>query len=123
MSAYVPMTDDDCNKVTAKNILEAHSPYMLSHYRPLIRRLEQAVLYRIAEQGLVIVPKELLAEKAALEESFKTASHNAAFYGDLYLEQQAKQAALIAELRWLPRYCLQSSTALDEVLDKYEEKS
>ena len=37
-------------------------------------------------------------------------------------ELLAEKAALIAELRGLPRYCLQSSTALDEVLDKYEAK-
>lgn len=35
---------------------------------------------------------------------------------------EAEKAALIAELRGLPRYCLQSCTALDEVLDKYEAK-
>lgn len=54
MSAYVPMTDDEiteATKVTKSDLLHEPTKYCW-------RVVEQAVLARIEQQGLVIVPRE-----------------------------------------------------------------
>jgi hypothetical protein len=56
---YVPMTDDEWAKLLGDD-------YPNGLYYGFYGQIEQAVLARIAEQGLVIVPKE--AERVALIE-------------------------------------------------------
>lgn len=121
----------DLRKICA-DIAEANEKELLAEIEA-IKSCADAFEFDASVRKAIIEKQQ--AEKAALEESFKTASHNAAFYGDLYLEQQAKQAALIAELRGLPEYdyldqglrCDKGKGSIyppdiERILAKYEEK-